>query len=327
MTTQPRTSGFVARFNTCVLVSLFMVGVPLAFLWPEHALTAMTYAGMGIALLVVGAFLNDHLGRRGLFLGLFLATTPTVLLGYWLERSTYEGSPLDPATLEQLRRMRTPMWRMAGGFFLENWQMVTAVTLVAAVSLALLALRNRMRGRSDGPAGKWSSLLSRLDYGPSDAGDLVARFSTCVCVSLVMVGVPLAFLWPEHAITAMSYAGMGFGVLIVGAFRNQHRRWRGLILGLLFATPFVLVGYGLKRSTYEGSPLDPATLEQLRRTRAPMWRVAGGFFLENWQMVTAVMLVAAVSFALLALRNRMRGRSDGLAGKWSSLLSKLDYGP
>ena len=148
MTTQPRTSGFVARFSTCFCVALVMVGVPLAFLWPEHARTAMTYAGIGYGMLLFGAVQNRRLGSRGLFLGMLLAV-PVAFLGYWFQRSTDAASSPDPATPEQL-----------------YLRITTAVMLVAAVSLALLALRNRMRGRSDGLAGKWSSLLSKLDCDP-----------------------------------------------------------------------------------------------------------------------------------------------------------------
>lgn len=131
------------RWCTCLLLAMVAVGIPLAFLRPERAMEAMRYAGPGVALLLTGACLNGHLGRRGLVAGVFLLGLP-ITLAYFVERSArralgYAG--LDPG----------------GPYDLAD------VVTIGVVSVILFLARSRLEGRSGGRS-RWVAMLAKFDY-------------------------------------------------------------------------------------------------------------------------------------------------------------------
>lgn len=130
------------RWCTCLLLAMVAVGIPLAFLRPEQAMEAMRYAGPGVALLLTGAYLNDHLGRRWLVVGVLLLSLPATL-AYFVERSARRA--LGDAAMD-----------LGGPYDLTN------VTLIAVASVILFFGRRRLEGRSDG-GGRWSVLLAKFD--------------------------------------------------------------------------------------------------------------------------------------------------------------------
>lgn len=131
------------RWCTCLLLAMVAVGIPLAFLRPERAMEAMRYLGPGVALLLTGACLNGHLGRRGLVAGVSLLGLP-LTLAYFVERSARRalGYPgLDPG----------------GPYDLAN------VAVIAVVSVLFLLARGRLEGRSGG-GSRWVAMLAKFDY-------------------------------------------------------------------------------------------------------------------------------------------------------------------
>lgn len=131
------------RWCTCLLLAMVAVGIPLAFLRPERAMDAMYYAGLGAGLLLGGAYLNDHLGRRGLVAGLLLLGLP-ITLAYFVERSA----------------------RLAlgeAGFDLGGPYRSDEVATILVASALLLLARNGLERRYGGE-NKWSVRFARFDY-------------------------------------------------------------------------------------------------------------------------------------------------------------------
>lgn len=131
------------RWCTCLLLAMVAVGIPLAFLRPEQAMEAMRYAGPGVALLLTGAYRNDHLSGRGLVVGVLLLSLP-VTLAHFVERSARRA--LGGAALD-----------LGGPYDLTN------VALIAAASGILFLVRIRLERRSGG-GSRWPVLLARFDY-------------------------------------------------------------------------------------------------------------------------------------------------------------------
>ena len=131
------------RWCTCLLLAMVAVGIPLAFLRPERAMEAMRYLGPGVALLLTGAFLNGHLGRRGLVVGVSLLGFP-ITLAYFVERSARRA--LGDAGLD-----------LGGPYDLAN------VVVIAVVSALLFLARTRREGRSGG-GNRWVAMLAKFDY-------------------------------------------------------------------------------------------------------------------------------------------------------------------
>lgn len=136
------------------------------------------------------------------------------------------------------------------------------------------------------------------------------RWCTCLFIAMVIVGVPLAVAWPEHAMSAMRLAGMGAGLLLAGAFLNGRIGRRGLVVGMLFVLASMVAGYSLQRRAY-AKPLDEATVEQ--------------YFLGDSYFLTVFVLVAGVSVVLVVVRRRLETRSERGEGKWVGLLAGLDF--
>lgn len=131
------------RWCTCLLLAMVAVGIPLACLRPEQAMEAMRYIGPGVALLLTGACLNGHLGRRGLVAGVFLLGLP-ITLAYFVERSARRA--LGDAALD-----------LGGPYDLSN------VVVIAVVSVSLFLARTRLEGRSGG-GSRWVAMLAKFDY-------------------------------------------------------------------------------------------------------------------------------------------------------------------
>lgn len=131
------------RWCTCLLLAMVAVGIPLAFLRPERAMEAMRYLGPGVALLLTGAFLNGHLGRRGLVAGVSLLGLP-VTLAYFVERSARRA--LGAAGLD-----------LGGPYEIAN------VVTIGVVSVILFLARSRLEGRSGG-GKRWVAMLAKFDY-------------------------------------------------------------------------------------------------------------------------------------------------------------------
>lgn len=150
------------------------------------------------------------------------------------------------------------------------------------------------------------------------------RWCTCLFIAMVIVGVPLAAAWPEHAMSAMRLAGLGAGSLLAGAFLNGRVARRGLVAGMFLVLASMVAGYALQRGAYM-NPFDEATAASLRAARSPVWRVAEQYFPDHSHFVTVFVLVAGVSVVLFVVRQRFESRSERGGGKWAGLLASLDF--
>lgn len=130
------------RWCTCLLFAMVAVGIPLAFLRPERAMGAMRYLGPGVALRWTGAFLNGHLGRRGLVAVVSLLGLP-VTLAYFVERSAR-------------RALGYPGLDLGGPYDLAN-------VVIGLVSALFFLARTRLEGRSGG-GSRWVAMLAEFDY-------------------------------------------------------------------------------------------------------------------------------------------------------------------
>lgn len=157
-----------------------------------------------------------------------------------------------------------------------------------------------------------------------DTSTRLRRWCTCLFIAMVIVGMPLAAAWPEHAMSAMRVVGLGAGSLLAGAFLNGRIGRRGLVVGMLLVLASMVAGYSLQRRAY-ANLFDEATVESLRGARTPMWRVAEQYFPDHSHFVTMFVLVAGVSVVLFVVRRRFESRPGRGGGKRVGLLANLDF--